>query len=204
MNRALNPVKALTIIAFIVTLFSTYYIRSEVLTLNKIRFSAENVRADEDVRSLTESFPVRLAEYEVQVKHYDLQMDHYNQMLELYRTNYDEYVRRLKDKYEPPELPWKPAKPRSPEVADQLARINAEFRGQQYHYFESTSRLNWITCSSALALVAGLLFLIMFETGTQRFVYLVILILSFVFMIGPSFHSVMSAIVGFLRAPSVF
>ncbi len=204
MAKALTPVKVLTIIAFIVTLFSTYYIRSEVLTLNRIRFSAENVRADEDVRNLTESYPLRLAEYEVQVKHYDLQMGHYNQMLELYRTNYDEYVQRLKDKYDVPPLPWKPGKPRSPEVGDRLARINAEFRAQQFRYFDSTSRLNWVTCASALALVAGLLFLIMFESGTQRFVYLVILILSFVFMIGPSFHSVMSAIVGFLRAPSVF
>lgn len=204
MERVVTPVKFLTIVAFVVTLFSTYYIRSEVLTLNRIRFSAENVRADEDLQQLTESYPLRVAEHEVQVRNYELQMDHYNGMLELYRTNYDEYVRRLKDRYEPPQLPSKPGKPRSPEVGDALARINAEFRAQQFRYFDSTSRLNWVTCASALALVAGLLFLILFDAGAQRFVYLVILILSFVFMIGPSFHSVMSAIVGFLRAPSVF
>lgn len=53
-------------------------------------------------------------------------------------------------------------------------------------------------------LVGGLLFLIMFETGNQKFVYLAVLVLSFVFMIGPSFHSIMSAIVGFLEAPPVY
>ena len=104
----------------------------------------------------------------------------------------------------PPQLPWKPSKPVSPELSDQLGKINAEFRAQQYHYFDSTSRLNWGTCVSALVLVGGLLFLTMFETGNQRFLYLVVLVLSFVFMIGPSFHSIMSAIVGFLSAPQAY
>ncbi len=113
-------------------------------------------------------------------------------------------MKRLKDEFAPPYLPQIPQRPRSPELSDQLARINADFRAQQYRYFDSTSRLNWVTCVSALALVAGLLFLIMFETGSQRLLYLVILIVSFVFMIGPSFHSIMSAIVGLLEAPSAY
>jgi hypothetical protein len=206
MNRALTRtiVRLVTIAAFMVTLSATYYLRSEVLTLNKIRFSADNVRAEETLREMTESHPVRLAEYEVKMQHYELQMGHYNQMLELYRTDYDEYVKRIKDKFVPPQLPWKPSKPASPELGDQLGKINAEFRAQQYHYFDSTSRLNWVTCVSALLLVGGLLFLTMFETGNQRFLYLVVLILSFVFMIGPSFHSIMSAIVGFLHAPAAY
>jgi hypothetical protein len=206
MNRALilTIARLVTIAAFMVTLSATYYLRSEVLTLNKIRFSADNVRAEDALREMTESHPVRLAEYEIGTKHYELQMDHYSQMLDLYRTNYDEYVKRIKDKYVPPKLPWKPSKPTSPELSDQLGRINAEFRAQQYHYFDSTSRLNWVTCASALVLVGGLLFLTMFETGNQRFLYLVVLVLSFVFMIGPSFHSIMSAIVGLLSAPPTY
>lgn len=44
----------------------------------------------------------------------------------------------------------------------------------------------------------------MFETGNQRMLYLAVLILSFVFMIGPAFHSIMSAIVGFLQAPLLY
>jgi hypothetical protein len=204
MERALTIAKLITIVAFMITLSATYYLRSEVLTLNKIRFSADNVRAEDHLNEMRESYPVRLAAHEVQLKDYDLQMDHYNQMLQLYRTDYDEYVRRLKDKYKPPQLPWKPSKPVSPELSDRLGKINADFRAQQYHYFDSTSRLNWITCASALILVGGLLFLTMFETGNQRLMYLVVLVLSFIFMIGPSFHSIMSAIVGFLNAPSAY
>jgi hypothetical protein len=64
--------------------------------------------------------------------------------------------------------------------------------------------MNWICGVSALILVGGLLWLIMFDEGAQRIPYLVVLVLSFVFMIGPSFHSIMSAIAGFLRAPSVY
>jgi bacteriorhodopsin len=89
-------------------------------------------------------------------------------------------------------------------LSDQLAQINAEFRAQQFHYFDSTSALNWVCCASALVLVGGLLSLIMFDTGSVRAFYLAVLVLSFVFMIGPSFHSIMSAIVGFLHAPSVY
>ena len=206
MNRplTLTIARLITIAAFMVTLSATYYLRSEVLTLNKIRYSADNVRAEDTLRDMTESHPVRLAEYEVRMQHYELQMDHYSQMLELYRTDYDEYVQRIKDKYVLPSFPRKPSKPTSPELTDQLGKINAEFRAQQYHYFDSTSRLNWVTCVSALMLVGGLLFLALFDTGNQRFLYLVVLILSFVFMIGPSFHSIMSAIVGFLSAPPAY
>jgi len=44
----------------------------------------------------------------------------------------------------------------------------------------------------------------MFESGNQRLIYLAVLLLSFVFMIGPAFHSILSAIVGILKAPSAY
>lgn len=203
-SKILPVVKCVTIVAFMVTLCATYYLRSEVLKLNTIRFSSENVQAEENLREMKESYPLRVTEHAVQTKNYELQMEHYQEMLKLYRTDYGEYVKRLKDHYQPPQLPQKPQKPKSPELSDQLGRINADFRAQQYHYFESTSRLNWVCCVSALILVGGLLFLMMFETGNQRMLYLAVLLLSFVFMIGPAFHSIMSAIVGFLKAPSLF
>lgn len=204
MTKTITLVKFLTILAFAVTLSATYYLRSEVLTLNKIRFSAENIKAEEDLQSIKDSYPQRMAEYDVQLKNYELQKQHYEEMVKLYHTNYEEYARRLKDEYKPPQLPFHPQKPRAPERSEQLAQINADFRAQQYHYFDSTSRLNWVCCASALLLVSGLLFLIMFEIGGQRILYLVVLILSFVFMIGPSFHSILSAIVGFLKAPPIY
>ena len=204
MSKRLKAIKCITLVAFLVMLCTTYYLRSEVLELNRIRFSSENARAEESLEELKESYPIRMEEYEVQMKNHELQTEHHKEMLELYGTNYEEYVKRVKDQYRPPQPPQKPRRPRSPELSDQLARNNADFRAQQYHYFDSTSRLNWVCCASAVLLTGGLLFLIMFETGNQRIYYLAILILSFVFMIGPSFHSIMSAIVGFLRAPSVY
>ena len=54
-----------------------------------------------------------------------------------------------------------------------------------------------------VGLVGGLLCLILFDTANGRLIYFVTLVLSFVFLIGPSFHSIMSAIVGFLQAPGV-
>ena len=165
--------------------------------------SASKFRADEELRQLKESQPLREEEYQVAQENYDLQMEHYEEMLEIYQSDYDEYVRRLDDEYHPPRMPSKPNPPRSPEMSNQLAEVNVEFRKQQFHYYKTTSVLNWLCCLSSLSLTGGLLFLIMFDVTSQRIFYLAVLVLSFVFMIGPSFHSIMSAIVGFLQAPSI-
>jgi hypothetical protein len=204
MNKGLVVAKYVAIAAFVATLFTTYYLRSEVLTLSKIRFSAEQVKAEEAQRERKISYPDRSAEYQAQMKHFEIKQEHYRKMLGLYQDNYDEYVKRIHDGYHPPDLPAKPQKPQSPQLSDELANINMEFKAQQYHYFDSTSQLNWVCCVSALLLVASLLFLIMFETGGQRMLYLAVLVLSFVFMIGPAFHSILSAVVGFLEAPRIF
>ena len=204
MSKALVAAKYIAIASFAVTLFATYYLRSEVLELSKIRFSADQFRAEDSQRERQQSYPDRSAEYQAQTKHYEIQQEHYRTMLALYRSDYREYVKRIKDQYSPPGLPMKPQKPQSPELSDGLANINMQFKNQQYHYFDSASQLNWICCVSALVLVASLLFLMMFETGGQRILYLAVLILSFVFMIGPAFHTIISAIVGFLEAPRIF
>jgi len=203
MKTIIAIVKGVTIVAFMVTLSTTYYLRSEVLELNRIRFSSDNLRAEEKLQEMKRSYPTRMKEYEVRVKNYELQREHFQEMLELYESDYDAYVKRLKDNYRPPQLPQRPSKPRSPELSDQLAKINAEFRAQQFHYFNTTSRLNWVCGAAALLLTGGLLFLVMFESGGARLFYVIVLVVSFVFMIGPSFHSIMSAIVGFLQAPPV-
>lgn len=150
MSKTLSAIKCVTIVAFMVTLCSTYYLRSEVLKLSTLRFSSENIRAEDELREMKESYPLRVAEYEVETKNYDLEMEHYQSMLTLYRTDYDEYVQKLKDHFEPPKLPRKPEKPTSPELSDRLAKISAEFRAQQFAYYDSTSRLNWVCCVSSL------------------------------------------------------
>ena len=203
MKKFIPAAKLFAIIAFGVTLFSTYYLRSQVLILNEIRFESDNARAERQMQDLEESYPRRLEEHAIAVKNYELQVEHYEEMLALYKSDYDAYAQRLKDKYTPPNMPRQPNKPTPPEQTDELMRINAKFRQQQFDYFRSSWLLNWISCVAAISLTGCLMFLIMFEEGNQRFIYLAVLMLSFVFMIGPSFHSIMSAIVGFLNAPSM-
>ena len=203
MKKDIAIAKYTTIAAFLVLLFSTYYLRAQVLKLNTIRLSSENIRTEEVSRNIVESLPARQKEYELRMAHYQTEQKHYEDMLDLYKSDYEEYVKRIEDKFAPPRMPQKPTKPVSPEVSDQLTKVGVEFRDQQYHYFNSTSKLNWIACIAALSLVGGLLYLLMFDVEGKRIFYIIILVLSFVFMIGPSFHSIMSAVVGFLQAPQV-
>jgi hypothetical protein len=203
MKRDIAIAKYTTIAAFLVLLCSTYYLRAQVLKLNTIRLSSENIRTEEVRKNLKESLPARQKEYEMRLTHYQTEQKHYEDMLDLYQTNYEEYVKRVEDKFSPPMMPQKPQKPISPELSDQLTKVGVEFRDQQYHYFNSTSKLNWIACIAALSLVGGLLYLLMFDVEGKRIFYIIILVLSFIFMIGPSFHSIMSAVVGFLQAPQV-
>ena len=163
----------------------------------------------------------RKQRYEAAQKNYELQEKHYRRMLNLYTTDYDAYVKAIKDKFKPPQLPVEPTPPelppeptppemqvpprppRSPEYKQQLMEINTEFRAQKHHYFQATSVLNWVAMAGALCLVGGLVYLLMFDTANGRLIYFFVMVLSFVFLIGPSFHSIMSAIVGFLEAPGV-
>lgn len=193
--------KFITIISFLVLLFSTYFLRSKVLELNTIRMSSQNVMAEETEKNLNNSLPQRTKEYENKLKQYEIQKKHYDEMLDLYQSDYEEYVKRIKDKFVPPRMPPNPVKPLSPEISDEMQKISIEFRKKQSHYFESTSKMNWISCVAALTLVGGLLYLLLFDLQGKRLFYMVLLVLSFIFMIGPSFHSLMSALAGFLQAP---
>ena len=201
MNDKVTKAKHIAIVSFLVLLFVTYFLRSEVLALNTLRFNSENIRADESIKELKESYPMRMAEHKLSLKEYEMQKKHYEEMMDLYRSDYEEYVKRTKDKYQPPALPRQPQKPNSPELSDQLAENKAAFRRQQFEYFQKTSRLNWVACVAAMSLVGGLLYLLMFDEEGKRIFYLAVLVLSFVFMIGPSFHSILSGIIGLMNAP---
>ncbi len=256
--KCLTTAKLIAILGFFVLLCSTYFLRTEVLKLNSIRFSADEARAKYQLKQLEENCPYELerfkaqqenqaakfkrdqeqykialknhaltlaknqTRYEVAQKNYELQEKHYRKMLEMYLNDYDAYVTAIWDKYSPPRLPdepsmpklpkepappqmpVKPQPPRSPEYTKQLSEIDAEFRARKHHYFAVTSVMNWLAMAGAMCLVGGLLYLILFDTATGRLMYFLTLVLSFVFLIGPSFHSIMSAIVGFLEAPGVY
>jgi hypothetical protein len=175
-----------------------------VLALSQIRFSADEVRANYELQQMEESYPDMVAQHEAAMQQYDLQLEHYREMLALYRTDYDAYVQRLEDEFQPPQMPYPPSKPRPPEVAQQLHEIDTAFRTRKNTYFETTSMLNWVACAAALLLVGGLTWLLMFDTDSPRWHYLVALGLSFIFLIGPSFHSILTGIIGFMQNPGVY
>ena len=86
-------------------------------------------------------------------------------------------------------------------MEDQFQSIQREFVLRRYHYFVVSEYGNWVACFAALSLVGGLLYLLMFDLNSNRLFYFMTLVLSFVFLIGPSLQSVMSAIVALLHGP---
>ena len=201
LERRIAVAKSVAILGFLTLLSTTYYLRGEVLALNRIRFSADDARAEHELERMRASFPERVERHRVELKNYDLQLEHYKEMLALYESDYEKYVERIEAKYRPPRLPVKPQPPDPPAIRERLAEINTAFRSRKYQYFQVTTVLNWIAWGAALALIGGLLYLLMFDLEGRRWSYVVVLALSFVFLIGPSFHSILSAIVGFLNAP---
>ena len=199
--RRIVLAKTSVLLGFLALLSTTYYLRSEVLALSRIRFSADDARARYELERMKLAFPDRLERHRVETKNYELQLEHYKEMLDLYRKDYGAYVQRLKDAYQPPQLPVRPQPPDTPEFQETLAQINTDFRARKYHYFRITGALNGAAWAAAMALVGGLLYLLLFDVEGQRWLYGVVLVLSFVFLIGPSFHSILSAIIGFLAAP---
>ena len=204
MRTRIAVAKCAALVGFMVLVFVTYFLRGEVLDLSRIRFSSDNVLADDELAEMKATYPIRLKEHEAQMKQYDIEQEHYRKMLELYSTDYDTYVKRLKDRYRPPLLPNKPARPQSPEMSNRLAKISIDFRKRKFTYFNRTSSLNWVACAAAMMLVGGLVFLLMFDANGKRIFYVILLALSFVFLIGPSFHTILSVLVGAMRAPVVY
>jgi hypothetical protein len=203
-RRDLTLAKCAALVGFLALVVSSYYLRSEVLALSHIRFSADELKSVNELKQLRESYPDRVEAHKAAMKQYEIELEHYRKMLDLYRTNYQEYVKRIEDKYAPPALPSEPSKPDPPELSEQLHQINAEFRARKNQYFGRTKWLNWVACVAALSLVGGLLYLLFFDTNSARWHYLVALTLSFVFLIGPTFHSIISGIIGFLEEPRVY
>ena len=203
-SKLIVVAKVMALFGFLGLVICTYYLRSEVLALSHIAFSADEVRAANDLKQVRESYPDRVKQYEAEAKYYELQQEHYRKMLDLYQDDSEEYLKRIEGEYQLPPLPRAPARPDSPEVAEELYEINTAFRIRKSQYFGSSSRLNWLACTAALMLVGGLLYLLMFDTTGQRWHYLVALTISFVFLIGPAFHSFITAIIGFLQEPGIY
>jgi hypothetical protein len=202
--KIITIAKLASLLGFLSLVVCTYFLRSEVLALSHIKFSADEIRANNNLERLRESYPQRMKQHEAAMKHYELETKHYHEMLKLYNTDYNAYVKRLEDKFQLPPQPSTPTKPDSPEVAEQLFEINAQFRARKNRYFATASQLNWFACGAALLLVGGLFTLLMFDTNGQRWHYLVALLISFVFLIGPAFHSILTGVIGILEEPGIY
>jgi hypothetical protein len=202
-KRPIVGAKILTMLGFLALLSTTYILRGEALTLSRIGFSADKAKADLDEKRVMDTYPERVKRHEVELKNYELQLHHYQVMLELYGKDYKSYVAKIQDKYVPPQAPQRPEAPLPAELEQKMAEIKVEFRQQKFRYFWTTTTLNWVSWAAALALVGGLLYLLMFDVEGQRLYYVVVLVLSFVFMIGPALQMLLSGLVGILQ-PELF
>lgn len=203
-ERRIVAAKLLAITGFLILLMITYWLRSEVLALSRIHFSADQKKVELEQQRNRDSFPDRQQQYEVSLKNYDLQLKHYEKLLTVYQKDLNEYALLTKDRIDPPQLPQRPTPPNTPEVEDQSQAIQTEFVSRRYRYFVISEYGNGIACFAALLLVGGLLYLLLFDLNSNRLFYFMTLVLSFVFLIGPSLQSVMSAIVGLMHAPHGF
>ena len=194
--------KLVAMLAFLVLLSTVYMLRGKALTLARIGFSADKAKADLDEQRVQETFAERTKRHEVAMKNYELQLEHYEKMLEFYSTDYDAYMKLVQEKGAPPQPPQMPQRPEAPpgaEYEQRMAEIKVEFRQQKFHYFRTSTALNWVAWIAALGLCGGLLYLLMFDLEGQRVFYAVTLVVSFVFMIGPVMQWLLAGIVGLLQ-----
>ena len=136
------------------------------------------------------------------MKNYELQLKHYEKMLDLYSKDYEGYLKLVQGKTAPPPPPQMPQRPEAPlpaELEQRMAELQVEFRQQKFHYFQTATTLNWVAWTAALGLCGGLLYLLMFDLEGQRVFYAVVLVVSFVFMIGPVMQWLLAGIVGLLQ-----
>src|SRR5829696_830340 len=91
-TRGNAAAKLCVLLGFLVLLSSSYYLRTEVLELNRIRFSADEARANYELKRLRESYPERIERHQVELKNHDLQLEHYQNLSEFYRNCIVKYV----------------------------------------------------------------------------------------------------------------
>ena len=203
MNKAIIASKAVVIICMACLLLTTYMLRSQVLSLINSIIDGEDIVEVELMDRFEASEPDRKAAYEAALGRYEIQMKRYRELLNLYQKDPEAYARQTREgrPVGAPPVPFKPEPPQTPEVQQQLAETNAEFRQTRQRYFKNAKRLNMFVGLCAIGLIGGLLFLIMFDPEKSRLAYLVVLVVSFVFVIGPALHSVVSLMAYGLQPP---
>ncbi|MGP1309976.1 MAG: hypothetical protein ACTS27_07255 [Phycisphaerales bacterium] len=196
MPKTLKAAKTIALACFLVLLACTYLLRTQVLHLNEIRLSADQARAEAGLTAFLEGYDARKRAYDAERAIYERDMALFTEDMDAYLQ--EQADRRMSGRFLAPQPP---REPQAPEVTRELARINAEFRDARHSYFVFAGRLNILASIAGLGLVGSLVYLLMNDPTTSKWVYLGVLSLAFVFLIGPSFHTVLSSIVSALRPP---
>ncbi len=203
MRKSITAARVITIIAMMFLIATTYYLRSGILAMVNHQIDAQSATAQERLDNFADTAEFRQAEYEAGISRFDVAMSKYKELIELYASDFDAYQIKIGEEANtmPPPLPHRPYRPRKPEVADELAKINEAFRAERESYFSTARALNPVVALAAVALVGSLLYLILFDTNNARILYVILLTLSFIFIIGPAFHSILSIAAYNLRPP---
>ena len=95
-ERRIVAAKLLAMSGFLVLLMITYWLRSEVLGLSRIHFSADEKKVELEQKRNRESFPDRQKQYEVSLRNYEIQLKHDEKMMAVYEKDLDEYAKLTK------------------------------------------------------------------------------------------------------------
>ncbi|MEM1354242.1 MAG: hypothetical protein AAGC44_14755 [Planctomycetota bacterium] len=203
MPRAIVAAKIIVIVCMAMLLLTTYMLRSRVLNMVGQYINAENIVAEEQMSRFTSSSKERQQAYEAGLVRYQVQVQRYRDLLDMYENDFETYQQQMRDGRPPmaPPVPTRPNPPRTPEVQEQLAKTHTQFRKTRDSYFATARTLNLLVGLCAIGLIGGILFLIMFDANQPRFAYLVVLVISFVFVVGPALHSAMTFMAYSMRPP---
>lgn len=193
-QRSLKVPKTIALACFLVLVACTYTVRSRVVTLNEMRLSADQTRAEAGLEAFLAGSEARRAAYEAQRTAYERDM-------EWFTRDYEGFMDAQREQMMAPRAPRPPLPPLSPDAARTLAEANASFRAARREYFAFAFYVNIASGLAALGLVGSLVYLAMNDPAGGRWVYLGVLSVAFVFLIGPSFHTVLSSIVSAMNAP---
>jgi len=195
MNKAIAAAKLVLVLSTVGLLVISYGLRSRLLAMIWQSVSAQDIVATDQMRQYRESATDRETEYKARLAAFDAEMKVYLARIDLFVTDRDAYRRETQDgrALQAPMLPVKPRPPRSPAVQDQLAQANEVFRTEREAYFRIAPAMNILAACFAIGVVGSLLFLICFDPRNGRIGYILVLVLSFVFLIGPALYSLITA-----------
>lgn len=193
----LKAVRWITVSGFVILLFTVYILRAQVVEITAMKYRVEDESRKVSDRRYEENFELRKKDYELQKQAYQMRVAHYNKMVKRFQEDYDTY--RKERHPEAPIPPRLPEPPSNPEEQKKVRELTTEFIAHRFGFYTTLYILCFVNLLGAAMLVGGIVTLILFERPKGRLAWLGLLVLSFVFLIGPAFHTILSALVGWLK-----